>query len=187
MAMPLPKSTFRHLGINCFKLDPMVAFYQRWFGLVVVDRAIGSTGDEVAFMTADPHEHHQIVIATGRKSDAPQLNQVSFEVPTLGELIGLTRAFHREGVRILQQKDHGNAWSVYVADPENNRLEIYTHSPWHIDQAIWWPLDMLTETEEQIFERTKAKAQSWPNYMTREQWQAKIARQIEEARAAHSI
>lgn len=29
-------------------------------------------------------------------------------------------------------RNHGNAWSIYFADPEGNRIELYTPSPWYV-------------------------------------------------------
>ncbi len=60
----------------------MVDFYSRIFGLVVTDRGHSGRGFEIAFLSRDPIEHHQIAIAAGRPKDAsPTINQISFRVP----------------------------------------------------------------------------------------------------------
>ena len=89
------------------------------------------------------------------------------------------------GVRILLQKDHGNTWSVYVEDPEGNRIECYTPTPWYVKQPTWWPIDLLTESIETIVERTREKASSADGFMTREAWMAQIQNRIDVARNAH--
>lgn len=180
--MKLPKLQYRHTGVYAFDVDTLVAFYQRWFGLVVSDRGRAGNGDDVAFMTADPEEHHQVVFANLRQKDWPGQNQISFLIESLAELKRLAIAMHAEGVRFLQQKDHGNSWSLYVSDPEGNRIEIYTPTPWHVSQPIWWPLDLLTESEEHIFARTEVAARAEASFMTRPAWMAQMRARIDAAR-----
>lgn len=178
----LPKGHFRHIGIFAFEPSTLIQFYSRWFGLVVSDHGIGSTGHEVAFMTADPEEHHQLAIANGRKPEWPGMNQISFVYEDLETLKGLAEDFHKEGVKILQQKDHGNTWSIYIEDPEGNRVECYTPSPWYVKQPTWMPLDLLTESVELIRSRTEAAAKARPECQTREAWMAGIQARIDAAR-----
>lgn len=178
----LPKAHFRHLGIFAFDPVALSKFYSRWFALVVSDHGIGSTGHEVIFMTADPQEHHQLAIANGRQPEWPGMNQISFVYDSLADLKQLAADFAQAGVPILQQKDHGNTWSIYVQDPEGNRIECYTPTPWYVSQPIWWPLDLLTESEETIFERTKATAMAHPSFSSRADWQARIQARIDAQR-----
>jgi catechol 2,3-dioxygenase len=168
----------RHMGVYAFDPDLVAAFYARWFGMVISDSGTGSTGHRVIFMTADPREHHQIAFANMRKPEWPGMNQISFLIEDLSELKRLAIAFHEAGVPILQQKDHGNTWSVYVSDPEGNRIEIYTPSDWYVSQPTWWPLDLLTESVETIRARTEASARAEPSFMTRESWMAQIQTRI---------
>lgn len=178
--------SLRHLGIYAYDVDKMVPFYERWFNMIVADIGIGSTGDKVAFMTGDPTEHHQLAIATGRQANTPGFNQVSFLLDTLEELVELTRAFAREGVEILQQKNHGNSWSVYVADPEGNRLEIYAYSPWHVSQPVWWPMDMLESSAEEIRADTESRVNDTPGTISREEWIAGMQRRIDARKAENN-
>ncbi|RDK05814.1 VOC family protein [Cupriavidus lacunae] len=184
MMAALPKTHFRHTGIYAFDPDLVARFYSRWFGLVVSDVGISKAGHQVIFMTGDPEEHHQIVFASGRKPEWPGANQLSFTVENLSDLKRLAIAFHEAGVPILQQKDHGNTWSVYVADPEGNRIEVYTPTGWYVSQPTWWELDLLSESEEAIRDRTQASVQAQPGFMTREEWMGHIQARIEAQRAA---
>ncbi|QXZ10563.1 VOC family protein [Comamonas sp. Y33R10-2] len=178
----LPKGHFRHIGIFAFEPSTLIQFYSRWFGLVVSDHGIGSTGHEVAFMTADPEEHHQLAIANGRKPEWPGMNQISFVYEDLETLKGLAEDFHKEGVKILQQKDHGNTWSIYVEDPEGNRIECYTPTPWYVSQPIWWPLDLVNEDVQTIRARTEQSAKVSKGFKMRSEWQAEIQARIDAQR-----
>lgn len=183
--MPIPKCHFRHIGVGAFDPDALGAFYTRWFGMIVSDTGSGVADNaRVVFMTGDPQEHHQIAFANLRQPGSPGMQQISFVYDSLEDLKALALAFAAEGVPILQQKDHGNTWSVYVGDPEGNRIECYTPTPWYVKQPTWWPIDLLAEPVEEIRSRTEAKARSAPGFMTREAWMADVARRIDQARQA---
>ncbi len=53
------------------------------------------------------------------------INQISFRVPGLEELRQYYPWLVKEGVKKLDPRNHGNAWSIYFADPEGNRVELY--------------------------------------------------------------
>src|SRR3546814_16244887 len=51
--------------------------------------------------------------------------------------------------------NHGNAWSVYFDDPENNKVAVYVDTPFHTPQPCGEPLhldlseaDLLAETKD---------------------------------------
>jgi catechol 2,3-dioxygenase len=178
----LPRPQLRHMGVYTFDPDTVAAFYSHWFGMVISDVGTGSTGHRVIFMTGDPREHHQIAFANGRQPEWPGMNQISFLLETLTDLKQMAVEMHKSGVTILQQKDHGNSWSLYVADPEGNRIELYTPTPWYVSQPIWWPLDLVNESVETIQERTRVSAQAHPSFMTREAWMAATQARIDALR-----
>ena len=68
-----PKLSFSHVGVFVTDLNKMVDFYTRVLGLVVSDRNEMKDGREIAFLTLDPREHHQVVFATGRPADLAML------------------------------------------------------------------------------------------------------------------
>lgn len=181
--MPTPRASFRHIGVAAFDPDALARFYTRWFALVVSDEGSGvSDNARVVFMTGDPLEHHQLVFANIRRPDQPGMQQISFVYDSLDDLKTLALDFHAAGVPILQQKDHGNTWSLYVQDPEGNRIECYTPTPWHVRQPTWWPMDLLSETTAAIHDRTRERAMARPDFVTREAWMAQIGARIEAAR-----
>ena len=57
----LPNVTLRHVGMYVIDMDRMVGFYEGVLGFTVADRGPFRDG-EIAFMTRDPDEHHEIVL-----------------------------------------------------------------------------------------------------------------------------
>ena len=174
----LPHARLDHLGIYTVHLEAMLAFYQRWFGMVESDRGTALSSEQVVFLTANLEQHHQLVLLAGRPPGlASTINQISFRVDDLEVLREMYRALVADDVPVLQQVDHGNTWSVYVPDPDGNRVEIYCHTPWYVPQPINWPLNLDLSTAT-IFERTRAMAQVQPGYQPREVWMAGIAERL---------
>ncbi|WP_223592746.1 VOC family protein [Pseudomonas sp. A-R-19] len=163
-----------HVGIYCYRLDLMVPFYQRWFGMLISDHGIASSGAQVVYLTIDADEHHQIALISGRNTALSAFNQVSFRIDSLEQLLLLAREMHAADVTIIEQKDHGNAWSFYVADPEGNRLELYCPTPWHVSQPTWWSLDLLTDEPAILFAKTQALIQETPGTRLRSEWSSEM-------------
>ena len=55
--------SFSHFGIHVTDLPLMEEFYTRVIGLVVTDRGPLRDGSTLAFLSRDPDEHHQMVLA----------------------------------------------------------------------------------------------------------------------------
>ena len=58
----------------------------------------------------------------------------------------------------LDQLDHGNAWSLYFRDPEENMLELYVNSPWIVDHPFALSFDIMQPDDVIIsstYERVK--------------------------------
>ena len=160
---------FKHVGIYVIELEKMANFYQDFFGMTKTDGGQGSVG-KGAFLSADPTEHHQVVLVVGREPDSkPTVNQLSFLVPDLTTLKGFHAKALKEEVPINMVKSHGNALSLYVQDPEGNQCEIYCHTPWYVSQPVGKPLD-LTLSEEEILAQVEAECRDNPTFMPRQQW-----------------
>jgi catechol-2,3-dioxygenase len=172
---PLPTPKLCHLGIYATDLDTMVAFYTRVLGLAVTDWGHSSRGMDIAFLSGNADEHHQLVIAGGRPKEATfsTINQVSFKVNDLDELKRYYEFLRQENVPNLETRDHGNAWSVYFSDPEGNRLEVYLPSPWYVEQPFGEPLD-LTLPAEEIRARTEALVKRHPSWRPMADWSADV-------------
>ena len=78
---------FSHMGFYVRDLDRMTRFYRDVMCFFVTDR--GNLGTvQLVFLSRDPTEHHQIVLATGRPLDLSFsiINQISLRVPDLATL-----------------------------------------------------------------------------------------------------
>lgn len=171
-----PKLT--HMGINVIDLEKMVAFYTRIMGLTVSDRGFSPRLQcNMAFMTSDPAEHHQLVMLETRPADSVgNVNQISFKVSSLDELRGAFDRLADEGIE-ARPIDHGNAWSIYFPDPEGNDIEIYLSSPFYVPQPHGAPLD-LGKTNDEIVRGTEERIKGDAGFKTGEAWAADIAEKM---------
>lgn len=168
-----PPVSFSHFGIYVTDLARMEDFYTRVLGLLVSDRGQLPGGSDLVFLSRDPDEHHQIVLATGRPPGVEfnVVNQISFKLPTLADLKAMHARARDEGTKQFRIVTHGNAWSVYFADPEGNRVEVFVDTPWHTPQPVVEPFDI--EAPVEVIEReTEALCRNRPGFMSRAQWRA---------------
>ena len=148
------KPQLTHVGIYVKDMDKMLAFYSQVFGLTVTDA--GRPPDfhlDIAFLSANPGEHHQVVLVGGREegANANVAQQISFVVASLDEVREMRDRIVAAGMAVRRVVTHGNAWSLYFSDPEDNTLEIYAirrgtyHSPppfrliWIFQTRRSWP------------------------------------------------
>jgi catechol 2,3-dioxygenase len=180
MPSKFPGAQFTHAGIFVRDLDAMIGFYSRIFGLLLTDTGPYHMGGRVAFLSRSPEEHHQVVLASGRAESTPStINQLSFKVDSLEELRRYYALLAAEKVDRLMGRNHGNAWSIYFYDPEGNRLEIYTASPWHVEQPCGVELD-LTAPASEIMAKTEAlvRERSGAPPIPRDRWAAGMKQKI---------
>ncbi len=165
-----PDAQLTHLGLYVRDLDAMVAFYGKLLGMVVTDSG-EFHGGHITFMSRNVNEHHQLVMVSGRPDDVySPVSQMSFRVKTLEDLQYYYRAVTAMGLRDIKPSNHGNAWSVYCLDPEGNRLEIYTGSPWYVNQPYQGPLDLGAPADE-IRAATQAMVSREASFQSHETWQ----------------
>jgi catechol-2,3-dioxygenase len=182
--MAPPNAQFRHIGLYVRDLDAMARFYKRVLGLVVTDSGVTDRGGKIVFLSRSPTEHHQIVLVEGRNEamGVGLINQLSFRLDSLKDLQRFYEIIKSEGVRVDRAMNHGNAWSIYCFDPEDNRIELYAGSPWYIAQPCAEMLD-LEESEETILAKTHAMVLANPTYASGEEW---VRRQAGLVQAGHS-
>ena len=79
-----------------------------------------------------------------------------------------------ERVRYAVPVTHGNAVSVYFADPEGNGIEVFCDTPWHVRQPIvgnWNP----EESDETILEKIRAEYAPTDEFMPMGDYRAERA------------
>lgn len=172
--------TLSHVGIYVHDMARMTDFYTRFLGFAESDRgALADGKGEIVFLTRDPGEHHQLVLATGRPKDLGYniVNQLSFRVDSLATLRELQRGLKDEAVEELGAITHGNALSVYFRDPEGNRVELLIDTPWYVPQPCRIPVD-LSLPDQALWDSIEKKARELPGFTSRAEWQRDIARKI---------
>jgi len=166
-----PPVSFSHFGIYVTDIARMEDFYTRVLGLLVSDRGRLPGGAELVFLSRDPDEHHQLVLAAGRPPgvDFNVVNQMSFKLATLPDLKAMHARAGAEGIEQFRIVTHGNAWSIYFGDPEGNRIELFVDTPWHTPQPFAQPFDVEAPVA-QILRETEAICRSRPGFIAREDW-----------------
>ncbi len=170
----LPNAQLSHVGIHIRDLEAMTAFYGRLLGMVVTDSG-EANGRRYAFMSRNPREHHQLVLATGRTGEPDMLvvNQLSFRLDSLEDLQRYYAILEKEGVKGLNARHHGNAWSLYFLDPEGNRIELYVPTEWYVSQPWRAPID-ISRTAAELVAETAALMRDNPTSRPVGDWAAEM-------------
>ena len=175
---PVPSLAFSHMGIYVTDLARMEDFYTRLLGFTVTDRGdLGST--KLIFLSRDPKEHHQIVLASGRPGEVRfnPINQISFRMAEFAGLREMHRRLQREGMAEISPVSHGNALSVYFRDPEGNRLELFVDTPWYVQQPLRVPMDMGLPDAE-LWAWAEAEARKLPGFKRVDLWREEVSRKM---------
>ncbi|MES2183451.1 MAG: VOC family protein [Pseudomonadota bacterium] len=172
-----------HIGLFVTDIALMEDFYARVMGFTINDRgSMGPAGSPVdlVFLSRDPTEHHQLVLAKGRPADLGFniVNQISFKVPDLGTLRLFHAALQGEKVSQVSPVTHGNAISVYFRDPEGNRIEVFIDTPWYCSQPCRERID-LAQSDEALMAWTEQLVRSLPGFRPREDWVAETRQRME--------
>jgi catechol 2,3-dioxygenase len=149
--------------------ESMIDFYSRVLGFEVTDRGPlrQGGGAEIIFLSQTARHHHQLAFITGRSETgrSNNVNHVAFRSSgTIEDLRALHQVLEAEpGVTGIRPLTHGNAWSVYFADPEGNGMEIFIDTPWHVAQPQGKPLN-LSLSDGEIVEQTRAAFAGEPEF-----------------------
>lgn len=182
MTKPPANLSFSHVGFYVHDLAKMEDFYTRVLGFVASDRGI-ARGAPIVFLSRDPDEHHQIVLAEGRVGgpEAKVVNQVALRAGSLQDLRDMLVTLESEDdASDIDPINHGNAWSVYFRDPEGNRIEVFVDTPWYVEQPLIEPLD-LSATDEEIHNRTEAAYSGSPTFRPLEDWKGEWSQKLRDA------
>ncbi|HEX3536772.1 MAG TPA: VOC family protein [Stellaceae bacterium] len=181
--------TVSHFEIRARDPAALAKFYAEALGFIVSDRGLldrgPAKGRELIFLSHSPEEHHQIVLIPAEAGAAASnvgggIGHVAFRVDSLDEV---RRVY--EKVRHLphakpEPVSHANTWSIYFRDPEDNRIEIFTQTPWHATQPCRFDVDYDLE-DTKLKERTLADARTLPGFTTTEEWQREFDGAFEKA------
>ncbi len=184
------KLTLSHFGLSCFDLAKMEDFYTRVLGMTVTDRGEVAGGmATLVFLTTDPSEHHQLVLASGRNEgtvlDGPVFGgsfgaaifQLTFRLEDLATLRRIQQRLFAEGNSNFVPLNHGNSWSLYTRDPEGNALELVVDSPWFVHQPSGEYLDLSLDDAE-ILRQTEALCRATGDWQPYDRWRAEVAERI---------
>lgn len=174
--LKITRPTPSHFGIYATDVDKMVHFYKTLFGLTETDRGVGKTFKApLVFLSASPDQHHQLVIAGGRPVDATfsTVMQLSFVVPSIQYLRDIRKNATELGATKFLPLNHGNALSVYFADPEGNTVEAYVDMPFYISQPHGDPLD-LDKDDETLLRETEEICRNDPSFKLLDEWRAEV-------------
>ncbi len=179
----MPQSTpvsFSHVGLHCFDLEKMVDFYTNVMELTLTDRGelpFMGANLKMVFLSGEPRDHHQLALigepARQVEQGAVLLNQLSFRLDGLPKLRQIKAAAERAGVSEFMPINHGNAWSIYFADPEGNTIEAFVDSPWYVRQPCGDPLD-LSLSDDEIERQTEQVYGSNPEFKTMQAWRDEV-------------
>ena len=175
----VPEFSFSHMGVYVSDPARMEDFYTRVMGFAVTDRGL-LNGVSLVFLSRDPREHHQLVLAAGRPGAAAgfnPINQISFRMADFAGLREMHRRLEKEGVKDLAPVSHGNALSVYFRDPEGNRIELFVDTPWYVQQPVRIPMDMKLSDAE-LWKWAEAEARKIPDFKPVEEWRAELSRKL---------
>ena len=139
-----------HAFVHVTDMDAMVDFYTNVLGFEVTDRGdVG--GNEFVFLSQVETDHHQLGFSATREQSGRSNNvaHFAFRVDDLDAVKTMHEVLTQdERVTNIMPITHGNAWSVYFNDPENNGIEIFCDTPWHVAQPQGGPWDPTMATDD---------------------------------------
>jgi catechol-2,3-dioxygenase len=142
----MPKVTgLGHVGLYIKDPSVMIEFYRDFLGMTVTDRG---ENDRIVFLSARPEEeHHELALA---RSDTlhSEVQQLSFTLDSLSDLLSFYQRIKERGYPVDRTVSHGNAFSCYFRDPENNRVEVYWHTGRDWPQPYGETIDLSLSEQE---------------------------------------
>lgn len=186
MSDPAPgRLSLSHSTIAVRDLDAVLDFYCGVLGFVVTDRGPVGDGSEMAFVSQDPGEHHQLVFVAGMPQPEHQFvmaDHLAFRTGTLDDLRAIGARLDAAGIEGVIPIDHGNAWSLYFTDPEGNGLECFVDSPFHVSQPFADQLDLAAD-DATVEARTRARVGDTDGFQPLAEWQDAFRSRLADERA----
>jgi catechol 2,3-dioxygenase len=133
-----------HVHLKVSDLERALDFYVRVLGFELTQRY----GQQAAFVSAGGYHHHiglntwESLGGAPAPPGHPGLYHVAIRYPTRRDLAKAVRQLLEAGVRIHGASDHGVSEAIYLADPDDNGIEMYWDRP-----RDAWPRDANGELE----------------------------------------
>ncbi|VWX61310.1 Glyoxalase [Burkholderiales bacterium 8X] len=173
---------FSHMGFFATDIERQANFYKTVLAFTETDRGQlqGPNGPmQLVFLSRDPDEHHQLVLASGRpeKIDFNVINQISMKTDSLETLQDFHRRVRNANAEELVAVTHGNALSVYFRDPEGNRVELYWDLPWYVSQPcrVEAPFELPAP---ELLAWAEQHASGLPGFRPRAEWRREMAERM---------
>ncbi len=120
---------FHHVAIQARDIERVTAFYRDLLGFPELKRHHRPDGSLRSIWVGVPGGAFLAIEAAGTEPEAtpfrherPGLLMLAFRIPRAGRQ-GVVEAFARAGVAL----EHETKWTVYVRDPEGNRVALSHH------------------------------------------------------------
>jgi catechol 2,3-dioxygenase len=148
-----PETKIGHIHLTVSDLERSLNFYRNILGFEITQ----FYGKEAVFLSAGGYHHHiGLNIWAGKGASPPPfghtgLYHFAIAVPGRLELARMVKRLYEVNYKIEGASDHGVSESVYLKDPDNNGIEIYSDRPeseWPVDKEgnlnmVTRPLDLL--------------------------------------------
>jgi catechol 2,3-dioxygenase-like lactoylglutathione lyase family enzyme len=121
-----------HIQLRVADLERSKAFYRDVLGFRVAEQdpkhgdLFMTLGEDFHTLDMTPHESPESARGPARPLGVAH---IAFQVANYEALREAYRTLLQHGVRIERAMDHVNQRSIYFADPDGNRLEIYFEMP----------------------------------------------------------
>ena len=157
-----------HIELYVRDIARVEAFYTECLGFIVTDRDEGD--DAMVFLSRNPDEHHQLVLnpRPGRADSESPVDHISFRVRSLAELRMFHDSIARAGVP-MESVSHGTTWSLYLRDPERNRIEIFADTPWYVHQPCKFAVDFAL-SDDALTASTRKWIAEMPGFREADDW-----------------
>ncbi|HEV2931485.1 MAG TPA: VOC family protein [Propionibacteriaceae bacterium] len=120
-----------HVHLKVADIERSLEFYCGVLGFELVMRY----GPQAAFVAAGGYHHHIALNTWESRGGSPPppgrtgLYHAAIRYPTRPDLAAAVRRVRAAGIRLQGAADHGVSESVYLADPDQNGLELYWDRP----------------------------------------------------------
>ncbi|HZH94872.1 MAG TPA: VOC family protein [Flavisolibacter sp.] len=127
-----------HIHLKVTNLDRSLAFYCDILGFEITQRY----GDSAVFISAGGYHHHIGLNTWHSKGAEPApvkaagLYHLAILYPTRKDLAVAVQRLITENYPLSGAADHGVSEAIYLADPDNNGIELYWDKP-----REEWPVD----------------------------------------------